>query len=114
MIQPAHFLAGIDQQREREAALGLKSNVALRALRVYAEHQRVVLLRGRPAIAKFAQLPAADGSVVARIKHEHDVAAAQGGKRYHLAILIGKREIGRKRTDGQRIGEEPVEQTPLL
>ncbi len=41
-------------------------------------------------------------------------AAAQSGKRYHLAILIGKREIGRKRTHGQWIGEEPVEQTPLL
>src|SRR5258706_9534529 len=114
MIQLAHFLAWIDQQREREAALGLKPDVAVRALRVYSEHQGVLLLRGCPAIAKFAQLLAADSGVVAWIKHKHHVAAAQGGKRHHPAVLIGKREIGRKRTDGQRIGEEPVEQTPLL
>src|SRR5579864_3954394 len=63
-IQLAHLLARIDQQRERKAAVGLEPSAALGALWVYAEHQRVDLLRGRPTIAKLAQLPAADSGVV--------------------------------------------------
>ena len=68
--------------------------MALGTLRVYAVDECVLLLSIGPAVAEFAQLLAADGGVVARIKDQHHVVAAQRGERYNLAILIGEREIG--------------------
>src|SRR5260221_12227681 len=72
-IKRAGFLALVDKEWKRQTALGDEFRVALGVLWVYAEHQRILLLRTGPAVAEFAQLPATAGGVIAGIKHQHHV-----------------------------------------
>ena len=64
----------------RQVALADELGVALSALRIHSEDQRVLLLRVGPAVTKITQLLAADSSVVAGIKNQHHVMATQGGE----------------------------------
>src|ERR1700681_3622165 len=112
VVESRGLLSLVDQKRKGQAALGDELGVALGGLGIHAEDQRVFLLCSGPAVAEFAQLPAANRGVVAGIEDQHHVVAAQRAKRDHVAGLIGEREIGRGRAGQKWIRKEPIEHVP--
>src|SRR3979411_2948386 len=109
VVESRGLLSLVDQKGKGQAALGDELGVALAALGVHTEDQRIFLVCAGPVVAEFAQLPAANGGVVAGIKEQRDIVAAQGAKRDHFPVLIGEREIGRGRTGQKWIRKEPIE-----
>ena len=84
-------------------ALADELSVALGALRIHSEDQRILLLRAGPTVAKLAELLAADAGIIAGVENQHHVVAAQRGERNDFAVLIGEREIGRGRARKKRV-----------
>ena len=95
MVKLTGLLTAIDQKRERQFTFRAESIVAGGILRIDAEDERIFFSGLRPAIAKLAELAAADGRIVAGIENENHVSAAQVPEGHGLAVLIGQREIRR-------------------
>jgi predicted nucleic acid-binding protein len=106
-IERAHLLAGIGEQRKREAVLGTESRVFRCVGRIDSQHDHVLGLDQRPVVAEFAKLLGAKRGFVRRIKHQDDILPAQRSQRNRTAILIAKRELGRFLAHRQRLGKQP-------
>ena len=80
-ILSADALVAVRQQRKRQAVLLREALVRLESLRVDAEHVDTELLEAAEVVAVVAELPGADGRIVARVEDQQNALA-----RYNISF----------------------------
>src|SRR5579871_369078 len=109
MVQLAHLLALIDQQRKGEFVLLAEFPVRGRTSRIHAVDDHVALFGVLPLITEFAELLGAGGSVVAWVEDQDDVFAAERIEGHDRAGFVGQAEGRRFRSNRKRIGKQPAQ-----
>jgi hypothetical protein len=104
LIKCRHLLSGVHQKRKAKILAVAEILMARRILGIDPKDLRVSGCGERRPVAKFAQLLAAAGSLIARIEDENYVFPAQFGQREFEAVLVGERKIGGTGADRKQCG----------